>query len=111
MSHISRAEKRRVTRIHMDAISKRDEQLIGPIYGAELFREMPLGGMIQEMPKREELQKVKQVSERTVAAYEVLTSHYREKCNEVERLKFAIRRVIDGEWSPTGLQELVGDLK
>ena len=84
----------------------------GPIYGVELVDELPIGksGMFQCMPGRNELKRVMRVSQRTVAAYEVLTSHYLREREEVERLKAVIRRVVAGTWSPTELQEAIGDL-
>lgn len=105
---VDRRTKRRVTQIHMDAIAKDS----GPVYGVRLIDTMPLGsgGMLQQMPDRQELEEVKKRSHRTVAAYEVLLSHYRQSTEEVERLKGVIRQVIAGEWSPTGLQEAIGDV-
>jgi len=45
----------------------------GPIYGVELIDTLPLAGtMRQAMPSAADLCKVKKVSERTVAGYEVL---------------------------------------
>jgi hypothetical protein len=50
----------------------------GPIYGVELLSALPLdGGMKQALPNRADLQLVREVSERTVAGFEVLTEHYR----------------------------------
>jgi hypothetical protein len=60
----------------------------GPVYGVELLTELPLdGGMCQAMPKRAELERVRKYSERTVAAYEVLTEHYRRAMKELEAMK------------------------
>lgn len=84
----------------------------GPIYDVALLEELPLGksGMFQAMPGRAELKRVMRLSQRTVAAYEVLTSHYLREREEVERLTALIRRVIEGNWSLTDLQEAIGDI-
>lgn len=106
---VDRATKRRVTQTHVDVISERT----GPIYGVRLLSTLPMGkgGMVQAMPTTSDLKQVQRISERTVAGFEVLTEHYREQCNEVARLKDLIRDVIAGNWSPTVLQEAIGDLK
>jgi hypothetical protein len=55
---------------------------VGPIYGVVLIDKLSIGingGMMQQMPSRDDLQSVRQVSERTVAGFEVLTSHYNAK--------------------------------
>ena len=50
---------------------------VGPIYGVELLDSLPLdGGMRQALPSAEDLVQVRNVSERTVAGYEVLLEHY-----------------------------------
>jgi len=51
---------------------------VGPVYGVPLIKTMPLGSgtMQQQMPTRQDLQDVRQRSERVVAGYEVLLSHY-----------------------------------
>ena len=125
---VDSATKRRVTQIHMDAIAKDS----GPVYGVRLIRELPIGGMFQAMPSRRDLEQVREISERTVAGYEVLLQHYREQCEkmkkleeswqdghsvqelrhreEVGRLKELIRGVIAGNWCVTDLQEAIGDL-
>lgn len=84
----------------------------GPIYDVQLLEELPLGksGMFQVMPGRNELKRVMRLSQRTVAAYEVLTSHYLREREEVERLTAVLRRVLDGKWSLTEIQEALGDL-
>lgn len=59
----------------------------GPIYGVELIDELPIhGGMFQCMPSQQELRKVSKVSQRTVAGFEVLLSHWRNEKAEKERL-------------------------
>ena len=103
---VDRATKRRVTQTHMDAIAKDS----GPIYGVRLIRDLPIGGMLQAMPSREDLELVRKYSERTVAGYEVLLQHYRNQTDEVSRLTGLIRNVIAGKWSLTDLQEAIGDI-
>jgi hypothetical protein len=73
---VTQAEKRRVAQKHMDAISKDS----GPVYGVRLIDTLPLGSgaMLQAMPIRQDLIDARSMSERTVAGYEVLLSHYRE---------------------------------
>ena len=73
---VTQAEKRRVAQKHMDAISKDS----GPVYGVRLIDTLPLGSgaMLQAMPSRQDLIDARSMSERTVAGYEVLLSHYRE---------------------------------
>lgn len=82
----------------------------GPIYGVKLLEALPLGksGMNQAMASREDLKRVKQVSERTAAAYEVLTEHYREVHRENLRFRLLIEDVIKGQYSLTRLQEAIG---
>ncbi len=60
----------------------------GPIYGIELIDNLPLGsgGMLQAMPSRDDLIKVRRVSERTAAGYEVLLKHYRQSVRNNEEL-------------------------
>lgn len=60
----------------------------GPIYGVELLDSLPLdGGMRQALPSLRDLENVWDVSERTVAGFEVLTEHYRRAMVEIERLR------------------------
>jgi len=71
---------------------------VGPIYGVPLIRTLLLGvngGMVQQMPSRSDLVDVRQVSERVAAGYEVLLSHYRQKCVEIAELKSQIERLKD----------------
>lgn len=49
----------------------------GPIYGVQLIKDLPLGQMWQACPSRNELDRVREISERTVAAYETLLLLYR----------------------------------
>ena len=53
-----------------------EQKEVGPIYGVELIRDLPIGGMLQAMPTRSDLDQVRRISERTVAGYEVLLRHY-----------------------------------
>lgn len=64
----------------------------GPIYGVELLRELPLGksNMRQAMPTLADLVKVKRISERTVAGFEVLTHAFRESKEKIELLEKVI---------------------
>ena len=84
----------------------------GPVYGVELIKSLQIGSgnMLQALPTRQDLLRVRQISERAVAGFEVLTDHYRHKCEEVERLKNVIRQVIQGRWSVTELQEVIGEI-
>ena len=67
------------------------KQETGPIYGVELIDTLPLdGGMMrQQLPSRDDLERVAKISERTVAGYEVLLEHYR-------RLRDVINQLVDG---------------
>jgi len=105
---VDAATKKRVTQQHVDAIAANS----GPVYGIRLIRSLPIGtsGMTQAMPGRDDLAKVRDVSERTAAGYEVLLSHYRQQQDEVKRLTALIRNVIAGRWSVTDLQEAIGDV-
>ena len=84
---------------------------IGPLYGVPLLDTLPIGGgMSQQMASADDLLKVRRVSERTVAAYEVLTEKYRQECNKVEECKNLIRQVIGGHWTITMLQEAINEI-
>lgn len=51
---------------------------IGPVWGVKLLDCVPLTGvMMQALPCRQELERVRRTSERTVAAFEVLLAHYK----------------------------------
>lgn len=83
----------------------------GPTYGIQLIERMPLGGgMFQAMPSADDLRKCTKNNQRVAAGYEVLLANYRKQLDETERLKQVIRSVIAGDWSPTTLQEAIGDL-
>ena len=45
------------------------------------------------MPSRVDLSDVRQVSERVVAGYEVLLSHYRQKCFKIADLESEVARL------------------
>ena len=55
-----------------------DEQECGPVYGVPLLIRLPIsrGAMFQRLPRRDELEHVRKVSERTAAGYEVLLNHF-----------------------------------
>lgn len=61
----------------------------GPVYGVQLIETLPLGtgAMLQRMASRQDLEDVRCLSERTVAAYEVLMSHYQKTLVQVELLE------------------------
>ena len=84
----------------------------GPVYGVTLLDSLPLGkgGMLQAMPNRKDLERVREISLRTVAGFEVLTYHYRHQLSETNRLTLLIRNVIEGEWNVTELAEAIGYL-
>lgn len=91
----------------------RANEYVGPIYGVLLLKELPLGSglMKQAMPTRKDLLSAKIRSERVSAGYEVLTAHYLASLDEISRLKQVIRNIANGgDWSPTQLQEAIGDL-
>lgn len=76
-----------------ESLYRAPDLAVGPVYGIELIESLPLGkgSMQQAMPSRSDLEQVRRVNERVVAGYEVLLAHYREKCEEVIRLKGRIR--------------------
>ena len=72
----------------------------GPVYGVELLTTLPLGSshnMRQAMPGRDELIRVRVRSERTVAAYEILTAAYR----RLKRESTEARKAFD-DWNESG---------
>lgn len=75
----------------------------GPVYGVDLIVEsLEIGsGMRQAMASRDDLVKVKRVSERTAAAYEVLCEYHRQYVAEIERYAAFLRSesgLTFGEW-------------
>ncbi len=60
----------------------------GPIYGVELIDTLPLGkgGMIQQMPSRDDLKRSRTHGDRVAAGYEVLLAHYRDALKRIEVL-------------------------
>ena len=88
-----------------------EDEFQGPVYGVKLLDCLPLNnGMLQALPRRAELKQVVEISLRTAAGYEVLISHFRDSQKRVSELEDAIRSVIDGHWTVTGLQEIIGEL-
>jgi hypothetical protein len=82
---------------------------VGPVYGVKLLSAMRVGGMIQAMPSREDLEAIKGRHTRVVAGLEVLTQHWRDQGQEIERLRGMIRDVVSGKWTVTELQEAIGE--
>ena len=69
---------------------------LGPIDGVPLIPSLPInsnGGMLQAMPSRADLSDVREVNHRVAAGYEVLLSHYREKCFRVAELESEVMRL------------------
>lgn len=64
---------------------QRDE--VGPVYGVPLLDTLPIGGMLQQLPSRQDLDDVKTLSVRTVAGYEVLLAHYVEARDALATIK------------------------
>jgi hypothetical protein len=65
----------------------------GPVYGVLLLDTLPLnGGMFQKMPDRDDLNDVRQLSERTAAGFEVLTSHYRNAMAKIAVLELEAKQ-------------------
>jgi hypothetical protein len=60
----------------------------GPIYGVELIDTLPLGkgGMLQQMPSRDDLERSRRNGDRVAAGYEVLLAHWREALKRIEVL-------------------------
>lgn len=76
---------------------------LGPIYGVKLPTTLPIGiggtgSMLQNMASRQDLEDVKEMSYRVVAAYEILSRHYWRLTEELEIAK-AIRDTPP-EWVP-----------
>jgi len=105
---VDKFQKLRATQVFMDGIAAES----GPVYGVRLPKELPIsGGMTQALPSRRDLEEVRTINERVVAGYEVLASHFANSLLERERLKEIIRGIASGKsWSPTTLQESIGDL-
>lgn len=60
------------------------KQETGPVYGVPLIDALPIGTgvMMQQMPRRDDLEQVRKRNERVAAGYEVLLAHFRE-CQEI----------------------------
>jgi hypothetical protein len=74
----------------------------GPIYGVELIDTLPLGTgpMLQQMPCRDDLERVAERSQRTVAGYEVLLAHYRELLSLARGYEeWEGDLILNGDWS------------
>ena len=61
---------------------------VGPIYGVPLLDSLQLDGssMRQALPSAADLRKVRQISERTAAGYEVVLEHYKRLQATVDKL-------------------------
>ncbi len=61
-----------------------DERECGPVYGVPLLSRLPVstGGLFQRLPRRDELEHVRKVSERTAVGYEIVLSHFYALINE-----------------------------
>jgi hypothetical protein len=74
----------------------------GPIYGVELIDDLPLGtGMMrQAMPSRDDLERVMERNQRTVAGYEVLLAHYKELLSLARAYEeWEGDLILNGDWS------------
>ena len=89
----------------------------GLIYGGELLDSLPLdGGCRQQLPSADDLRRVRKVSERTVAGYEVLLEHFRRRRILSDALVGGVRdlqrhievAVEEGKVLPPGLLVVVG---
>ena len=76
-------------------------QETGPIYNVPLIDTLPLGsgGVLQQMPSRDDLQSCSKRFMRVAAAYEVLLNHYRKAVVDAERY----RKLRDHHWTDGGL--------
>lgn len=73
------------------------KQHLGPVYGVELIDTLPLSnGMCQQMPSREDLEQVREFSERTVAGYEVAIATIHKQRAALNRLESALLQIIRG---------------
>ena len=63
----------------------------GPIYDVQLIESLPLGGggMMQEMPSREDLMACGKRFQRVAAGYEVLLHHYLIAINAISKIEKA----------------------
>ena len=72
---------------------------VGPIYGVPLIGTLKLnGGMMQAMPSRQDLQRVRQISDRAVAGYEVLLTKY----HELLAACVAVKKAVGDHCAQTG---------
>jgi len=74
---------------------------VGPIYNVPLIDSLPLGtGMMQQaMPSRQDLLRVQQLSQRVVAGYEVLLSHYQASQKRFAALEAKLQSITDSQFS------------
>jgi hypothetical protein len=72
------------TGIHDEDMQHRELlEYYGPVYRVPLRASLPIGGMTQALPTRQDLEMTRKVSERTAAGYEVLLSHYNRRSEEL----------------------------
>jgi hypothetical protein len=94
---------------------------VGPVYGVDLIDSLPLGSglMRQAMPSREDLWRLMSNrmhgSERIVAGYEVLLSHYHRLVSELDGSKQAAKILLDRlqSWESAAIEmkkELVAEV-
>jgi hypothetical protein len=75
----------------------------GPVYNVPLIDALPIGGMFQQMPSRDDLMECSKRHMRVAAAYEVLLNHYRKVVFDAERY----RKLRANHWSEIEQDELV----
>jgi hypothetical protein len=56
----------------------------GPIYNVPLIDSLPIGGMFQQMPSRDDLMECSKRHMRVAASYEVLLNHYQQEIQKRE---------------------------
>lgn len=66
---------------------------VGPIYGVKLIDTLPVGGMLQQMPQRGDLEQVAKINQRTAAAYEVLLAHFYRLQQERDNLQSQLESI------------------
>lgn len=100
-------------------MSTKTKQETEAMCNVALVASLPIGsGSTQQaMPNHDDLFKVRNVSERTVAGYEVLLAtydgvnkQYTKSQERVQVLEAMLRRVVAGNWSVTEVQEVLGDI-
>lgn len=63
---------------------------LGPIYRVELIESLPIGGMMQAMPSRSDLELSRKHGDRVAAGYEVLLAWYRKQEIELAQIRVAL---------------------